>query len=450
MNPELLRNIWLELTPRRLAIMPVVLGVVLLVPLALPAGQGLRWIGNVAEIAYLALVVVWGTHLAAGAVSGEIRARTWDGQRLSSMAPWSMTWAKLVGATIYAWYGGAFCLATLLAATAAGAEVSAAPALVVRLLAIGLLAQTASLFTAMLFVHKGQAQSRLLTIAAQAVGLLAAYLAYHLVFPGGWMVDIAEPTAIGWYRWSLAYDGFALASLAAFLFWCVVGIHRLLRIELQAPNRPWAWLAFLAFAAVYCAGFADAAADPVFGLPAGGLALAGAAIAALAYAAAFMEPKDPVRYRRLARLLRERRLAACFADLPRWLFTYVVLLAIVVAMVVIAVAGPPGGEPQLDQVYFAVALSVFVGRDLGLFMFFGLAPEPRRADVATVIYLAVLYLALPLLLGPLGLEALRPLLLPTAEAGLGLQIGAPATEMAVVWGLVAIRWRAQAARLRRG
>ena len=448
MNPELLRNIWLELTPRRLAIMPVVLAIVLLAPFALPAGQGLRWIGNVAEIAYLALVVVWGTHLAAGAVSGEIRGRTWDGQRLSSMAPWSMTWAKLLGATIYAWYGGAICLAALLAATTAQADLSAAPAQAIRLLAIGLVAQAASLFAAMLFVHKGQAQSRLLAITAQAIGLLAAYLAYHLVVPADWVVGVAKPTAIVWHRWRIAYDGFALASLAALLFWCVIGIHRLLRVELQAPNRPWAWLAFLGFTAVYCAGFADGSVFLVFGLPAGALALAGAAIAAVAYGAAIMEPKDPVRYRRLARLFRERHVAALFADLPRWLFAYVLLLAIVAAMVVIAIAGPPGSEPQLDQAYFAIALSAFVGRDLGLFLLFGLAPEARRADTATAIYLAVLYLALPLLLEPMGLAGLRPLLLPAAEAGPGLQIGAPTTELFVVWGLVAIRWRAQAARLR--
>jgi len=118
MNPELQRNIWLNLTTWRLIGMPVVLGMVFFsvawsVGLLSP-GSWLEAVAPVARWFYVALVIVWGTWLAARAVVGEIRDRTWDGQRLSTLHPWTMLWGKLFGATIFVWYGGAMCLTVIL------------------------------------------------------------------------------------------------------------------------------------------------------------------------------------------------------------------------------------------------------------------------------------------------------------------------------------------------
>ncbi len=439
-NPELLRNVWLELTPRRLAIMPIVLGVVLLVPLAAPFGEGFYWTGRLAEAAYYILAVVWGAHLAAGAVSGEIRARTWDGQRMSSMAPWSMTWAKLIGAPIYAWYGGVICLAAIAVATIAQAGPAAAATEVIRLLIIGLTAQSASLFVSMAFVHKGAAQSRLLTISSQIAGLAAAYIAHKLISAGA---IGAYPTgaSLVWYRSSVSHEAFVLASLIGILAWAVIGIHRLLRLELQEDNRPWVWLGFLAYVVVYLIGFPAGPAAFGISLLAEPLALAGAAITAITYAAMLMEPKDPVRYRRLIRRFGERPLGPLFLDLPRWVFGYAVVATIVALLVAIGYGEPAGSRIGPDGAHFAIAFAAFVGRDLGLFLFFGMTGQSGRSDLATVVYLAILYLALPFLVASLEVEELMPMLLPSDAAGTALQIGAPVLEMIAVWGFLALRWR---------
>lgn len=440
MNPELLRNVWLELTPRRLVIMPVVLGIALLVPLASPFGQGLYWTGKVAEIAYFVLVVVWGAHLAAGAVSGEIRARTWDGQRMSSMAPWAMTWAKLFGAPIYTWYGGIICLAAIAAVTVVQAGPAAAVAQVMPLLVIGLAAQSASLFISLAFVHKAAAQSRLLTISAQIAGLMAAYVAYQFVSAEPMAAYTAIDTVI-WYGSIMSLDAFALLSVVGFLAWAVVGIHRLLRLELQEDNRPWIWLGFLIYVVGYCVGFRTVPVEFGIGLPAEPLALAGAAIAAITYAAMLMEPKDPVRYRRLVRQFGDRLLGPLFLELPRWLLAYAVVLAIVAVLAGIGYGEPTGGRVGPHGANFAIAFAAFVGRDLGLFLLFGITGRSSGSDLATVVYLAILYLALPFLASGLELGRLMPLLLPSDAAGTALQIGAPVVEMIAVWGVLAVRWR---------
>src|SRR5271168_1286252 len=112
MNPEFRRNLWLEMTPRRIALMTGVLALAFFAA-ALSGGSDYRP-ASVAEALYYFIVVLWGSRNAAMSVVGEIRDRTWDSQRLSSLGAGQMTWGKLFGSTIYNWHGGAICLAVIL------------------------------------------------------------------------------------------------------------------------------------------------------------------------------------------------------------------------------------------------------------------------------------------------------------------------------------------------
>src|SRR5215470_10783166 len=107
-NPELQRNLWLELSARRLIIIPIIVGIILSPWIVLHTDLGSasdtgRWLFDL-------LVPVWGTWLVANSVVSEIRSRTWDLQRLSALSPWEMLWGKLIGAPIMVWYAGGLCL----------------------------------------------------------------------------------------------------------------------------------------------------------------------------------------------------------------------------------------------------------------------------------------------------------------------------------------------------
>ena len=69
MNPELQRNIWLELTTRRMIAMPIILALIF----TLPFGNA-----TLATFLYLGLTLFWGTRQAAEAVASEVAQRTWD------------------------------------------------------------------------------------------------------------------------------------------------------------------------------------------------------------------------------------------------------------------------------------------------------------------------------------------------------------------------------------
>ncbi len=94
MNPELRRNLWLELSTHRVIAMPVVLAAVFILiyafksgSLALGDAEAASAVADVALVAYGLIVVLWGGRLAAGAVVEEIRDRTWDDQKLTAVGP---------------------------------------------------------------------------------------------------------------------------------------------------------------------------------------------------------------------------------------------------------------------------------------------------------------------------------------------------------------------------
>ena len=97
MNAEFRRSLWLELSMHRLIAMPVALALVLALVYAMSddpwesIAVTAAWIGS-------ALLGRWGVRSTAESVGDEMRARTWDAQRMSALGPWSMTWGKLFGA----------------------------------------------------------------------------------------------------------------------------------------------------------------------------------------------------------------------------------------------------------------------------------------------------------------------------------------------------------------
>jgi hypothetical protein len=109
MNPEFKRNLWLEISPARLAIMPVVLTLIglLVVALNLDDPQGSLFVAF--SVLFLGLTVGWGSLLVLSSINNEVSERTWDQQRLSALTPWEMAWGKLFGSAAYAWYGGLLC-----------------------------------------------------------------------------------------------------------------------------------------------------------------------------------------------------------------------------------------------------------------------------------------------------------------------------------------------------
>jgi len=436
-NPEFQRNLWLEFTTRRLVFMSVSLGLVFMVGQS--AGSGF-FLQNSAEYLFYGIVILWGTRNAAQAVVAEIRERTWDTQRLSSLTPFEMTWGKLLGATAYPWFGGVLCLLIIVSAAFEDRGVSGAFSDLSYFLLIGLTAHAVAFFTSLLAVRRRQTHSRLDVFLYQLSGISAAcgvWWAWKFVTVGQFSDDAINVEEIRWWGLSIDVSYFYLLSLLAFLIWTLVGCYRLMRLELNMQNTPIVWCGFLVFMLLYVAGQEGAGRFELLGMQIAsavrplGLALVTAAL--LTYVAAFAESKDRVLYRWLSQTLFSSRSLAIWPRLQAWMISYMAAMAIGILLALLLAADPPdflGYEIFRSQVVFS-GLALLT-RDIGIILLFSLMPNARRGEFPAIVTIALLYFVAPVLLGGFNL---RVLFYPFASQGIEGPLIAWA-EAALVWFLV--------------
>ena len=429
MNPELRRNLWLELTTHRLLAMPAVL---LLVFGVIGANVGRDWPATVTATAtglFIVLVIFWGSRQASASVSEEVRERTWDWQRLSSLTPWQMTWGKLLGATAFTWYGGLLCIATLFIASGGMPAPRTTGWLVLALVAAGFAMQGAALAASLQAARKdsrlGQRFSTLILLPVAGVSIFAFISIVRGPFE-----------QVTWFARSWDPVRFMAVSALAFAAWALLAAHREMSRELRVARVPWAYAAFIAFLATYVSGFGD--------FHSGGMRsafiFAGLIVAVvLAYYALFAEHTTAIRLRRLGVHARAGRWRRFFEDLPLWLTA----LAAVWLFALAAVAFPHRFEASLPGKWiggYPIAAALLATRDLGILVFFALAPRARRVEAATLLYIALLSYVIPVFLGGVGLGAASRFFVPYGMVSWEAA-GVMAAHVAIVAAAVTWRWR---------
>ena len=449
-NPELRRHVWVELTPHRLIAIPSLLSVVLLfVYLLCRVNHDVETgsaIARAAMMFFCALVYVWGCGLAAGAIVNEFSGRTWDSQRMTSLSAGSMTWGKLLGGPICAWYGGGWCLAVFLAA-------SPLP-LAERLADAGCLVLGGVLlhaFTLLACLHTIR-KTRRPPVENQGGYALLGILAMTPILVMA-MQDPEKTTWVWWFSVEASPPRVALFSLAAFAAWAVTGFHRLVRAELQLRNGPLVWLGFVAFLIVYVAGFVGDGNAEVqdVRLPAWRLTIAYGIATFFVYVMAFSEAKSPMAFQRLLFYLRSGDRERLLDELPRWLVT----LPLAGGLCAVAIAvGPAGLERDLlfgcDARALLAVSFLFVLRDLALLLALNFSANPRRADAAALVYLFVLYAVVPGICEVLGLSQVLGLFWPRPDATLPLALVLPGVGVALTVAFAGRRWRRLSVRWPRG
>ena len=362
--------------------------------------------------------MVWGARNASLAVVGEIRDRTWDMQLLSAITPGEMTWGKLFGSTIYNWFGGAICLAVMLARRSPRTRATAALIDLVYFVAVGVIAQAAAFLASLIAVRRRQAHSRLDIFIYQIVGLAAAvavYWIWSIVDPAGsWLFHKAAGDTVVWWGRVLDTRGFLLVSLAVFTAWTLLGCYREMRLELKMQNGTLVWLAFLAFIGVYTAGF-DAqwlsGDKTVAGWDAISLrlALVATTYAVLTYLMVVLEPKDRVHLRWLGSQFASGRLGAFWGGLQAWMMSY---LAAIIVTAVLLIWLHRISPDSVEQPAVIAATAGFLTRDVAIFVFMRSSSRHRRGDLAALGILVGLYVLAPAIMNGLGLENLLMLFYP--------------------------------------
>jgi hypothetical protein len=434
-NPEFQRYLWLEMSFHRMVAVPVILLAVFGLAYLLSDSDALWGMASTSYWMVIVLGVLWGARSASEAVVSEVQEGTWDQQRLSSLGPWSMTWGKLAGSTVFTWYAVAPCLLVLAIGAATRVALVDAVGHALLLAAIVFFAQAVGLLASLHLAARGTAVTRRAAMSLHLVGLAAA-APMLFVSMAGFFDGFAG--SVDWFAWEVSTRSFACASVGAFTFWAVLGCHRLMRAELQLPNAPWVWIGFVSFCMVYGAGLAwRADGMPGTAPGAGDTALAAALIAAhlvalgLGYGMLFVEGKDPVVLRRLLRELARGEVREALTLAPRW--SCVIPLALLTAL---ASAAVPGSGTVL-----CASTLVFFVRDAGLVVWLNLGPRRHRADAAALFYLILLYGLAPAIIATAFDVVPFGWLVPAAQGSVLLAVLPGALQAAALWLAVRARWR---------
>lgn len=492
LNPELQRNIWLNISLQKLFAAPIILGAILGLAYLIgktAGGSQAESVTVTASTLFWIIAVFWGTRRAANGVMEELSQGTWESQRMSAMSAWSMSWGKLFGATIYVWYCAGICLLAFIAfirevspsfteeALFAGSRNSG---IVVFNMVVGaLLAQSLSMFAAMLLLQRAHAARRLSITFCQTFGIGGAYLITLTaqILPailrgasGGSVASLDRwinqmNYSMSWYGVEIPALNFYIITLVLAMVWGVVGIYRLMRQELQYRNYPFVWIGFTLFVMIYLGGLAWLEKVPnelrhlgepplswqipfwltLFLIP-----------SALTYLAVFAQSKSIVSYFWFGKSLREGEFKKSLYLCPAWMIAYGIAL---IAGILFWFSLPSLDASEIRKLgqfyrdifgqeghrysYSVLAHLLFITRDILFVLWLNFRGRPKRADIAALIYLLIAYVVLPPLVAQLfafGVPEIVAVFSPVGTANpvmkflpIFIQVGVLAVLLARIW-----------------
>jgi hypothetical protein len=160
----------------------------------------------------------------------------------------------------------------------------------------------------------------------------------------------------------------------------------------------------------------------------------------LAYGMVFSERKDPVAFRRLLQHLGRREWSRASEVFPLWLSTLPFVILTCILLVGVSLISAPNEETR-QVVAPAVAMVFFLLRDLGIILFLNLGRVPKRADMLTMLFLFLLYGAIPTILSGLELDLLPALFWPVSGMPAEILLPAALIQAVVMFWLLVRRWR---------
>jgi hypothetical protein len=430
MNPELRRNLWLELTTHRLVAMPAVVFLVLVLFASRNPSDWQEAVFTTACGMFIVIVHLWGTYKASEAVTDEVRDRTWDWQRLSALDPWRMTWGKLAGATALSWYGGFLCVVAMAIALLGGYQRRELAVLVCGLIASGVAVQGAALAASLQASRKssklGHRVGLLFVFPLAAMGLMALASAGRV-----------QSETLEWYGHRFESIRFYSALAVVFALWSVLGAYREMARELKMRLLPWAYPAFAVFLAVFFAGYAPAVATKGTAL-----ALSGFLVSlALTYYGLFADVTTAMSLRRIATHLQARHWRRAIEELPLWVTTLVLAVGFALWCAQILVDDSPLSLVPRAAALYPIAVLLLAVRDCGIYVFFALGARNRGPEGVTLLYMALLSWIVPAVLAIAGMGAVAKMLMPFGSINGWQAALVMAVHAAIAWSLAAWRWR---------
>ncbi len=432
-NPEFRKNFRLEVNSTRVISCFALLALVLF---ALYDGNGNRnshGLHTYAEKFFVTFcgigyffTIIWGTYLCAGSIYEEVRQKTWDFVRMSSLSPAKILFGKLFGATSLIWIVTTTAIVPVLTVAAFAmipesgsprAELPTVLSLITGIVAWTILSHALGL----IFALHGMSQQRgdkfntggvtiLIAICGLFAGmsLINGFEQFHETY------RMNRPTQALWYGTLYHSLDLALLALLYTALWAVMGAYRMLRQSLLFLDKPWAWIGFLLLTGVFLNGFAT---DPDFrNLLYWPLVLSMVTMAMMAV----HEARDVVRYKTFAARINARRYADAFRYVPLWMISFITMVVFMIISLITI-------NHQFMTVMAVLSLLTFACRDLLILHWISWKPSIKRPLLGFAFYGVIAYMLVPAVCGsifsPTFAAYFFPLLPKLSRAAISLHEG---------------------------
>ena len=410
-NSEIRRYYWQDFSLQRIIALPAVL--LAIVYLMFLSDCSFKTIANGATTAFFILVFLWGGHKAACSVIEEVKDNTWDNQRLSSVLPLNLSLGKLFGSTLYTWYGGAIALVIYVIYSVSDKPIILISYDIVLFITSGIFCHSVAILSSVQALRVQNRYGKLQSISYLILGLVASSVFY--IIGHSISEHFQKDQAFGIIKWfdiEFSNSSFLLISLFIFLLWAIVGIYRSMREELKFKNIPWMWGLFVIFIMIYASGLFHDTQPPRFTpnphsmhgrenalandsyigfLEQFRLRIAFAFAAISTYLMFFADIINITRYRIMWHQWTQRNWKKIGESLPRWIVSFI--LTVIVGVMLLVASVEPG--KAYNAFIFIFSIILFMLRDAVILHYFKFSKSNKRAALATVFYLAVLYILLP-------------------------------------------------------
>ncbi len=398
-NPEFTKNCWLEITPHRLYVTPIV--ILLLAWLMFLNGddaveRGTNLDTMFAVIAFL-FACVGGAYHCTLSMINEFSDHTWDQQRMSPMSPWTLTWGKLFGGAGFMWYGALLSLVLLFLVPVFFQPLWNAvqrTEMALMIVGIAIFAQASGL---LMVISAANSPDRLSRYRRN----YGAGLALAVIIGGSFLFGLLSEVKNllmyqnwWWQQWPL--QEFWLSVVSVFAAWAALGAYRVMREQMQFRNGRLPWLCFNLFLMAFITGFFFAPETATNWHMA--LLVAFAVSLVLAYALLISQPIPQAEIQRLVVAFKSRQWVEVWQNLPLW----VVSLVLAGILSVVDIVIPRVQSSAMVPDHLLLELLLFALRDCSIFIFFLIGKKPGRVTLTGIFYLILLYTIVPLLVVQIG------------------------------------------------
>lgn len=401
---EWLRNFWLELTPNRIFLMPLLLGLLFFLAGVGDGNHSIPLLYTSATILFL-LLHIWGSKQAADAIITEVNEATWDSQRMTLIQPFSLSFGKLFGSTIYCWYGSLFCIPVYLYNSLQQTNPGSYLLILGQMILSALMVHSLIITSSLLGIQKKRNLTKINSSQYFFLGILLSFFLTGLSV--GTIYDFSEQEIVLWHGQRYKFANFYLKSLLVFSLWSFLALYRVTRRELNYSNGFSVWIAFLCFLAIYVSGFSKnfhGITDEF-----SKLLLVYATFHIITLITAYSEPKTITGF--FWHSIRNFRNTESGKYISLWMISLVFCLLTCFYSLWMGFFS----QQSFSHFLFPLNCFFFLTRDLIIILLAAFLPGFQRRELAALVYLLLLYIILPSVLNLFFSDSLHPFFYPDIQ-----------------------------------